>query len=139
MSRKKTVEQKEKKAILRRKRRTASCDEDVIKLIAAQMQLPVAMIYDVVMNGQAKFTAATMKSNNFEGVRWPAFGVFKIKPKSLIVSKFMKGLSPAWRKLFRRKVKLIGFWPKFTYNAKGEKIPIVNPKPNKDVRDETSK
>ena len=68
---------------------------------ARELNLPVKLVKDVILNGQAKFTAHIMSNNTFDGIRWPFFGVFKAKHKVVQVLSYMKGLDPAQRKFFR--------------------------------------
>jgi hypothetical protein len=65
-----------------------------------ELDLPLKLVKDVLINGQAKFTAHVMSSNTFDGIRWPYFGVFKAKHKAVQILNYMKGLDPVQKQFF---------------------------------------
>jgi len=73
--------------------------------LALEMGLPISTIKDVINNGQSKFTAHVMSNNEFNGVRWPYFGTFRAKHKSVQVLSFMKGLDPIQKHFFTSQLK----------------------------------
>jgi len=81
-------------------------NEKVLVETAAKLDLPLKLVKDVVLNGQSKFTAFTMASNTFDGIRWPYFGVFKAKHKIVQVLNHMKGLDPMQKQFFKDMLKL---------------------------------
>ena len=46
-----------------------------------------------------------MRSNTFDGVRWPFLGKFTAKVKAAQILKHMKGLNPIQREFFLKRVK----------------------------------
>lgn len=68
---------------------------------ARELDLPVKLVKDVILNGQSKFTAHTISNNTFDGVRWPYFGVFKAKHKVVQVLNYMKGLNAEQKQFFK--------------------------------------
>jgi len=81
-------------------------NDKILLLTAAKTGLPLKLVKDVILNGQSKFTAHTMASNTFDGIRWPYFGVFKAKHKIVQVLQHMKGLDPLQKQFFRGMLKL---------------------------------
>jgi hypothetical protein len=81
-------------------------NDQVLEDTAATLNLPLKLVKDVVINGQSKFTAHTIASNTFDGIRWPYFGVFKAKHKIVQVLSYMKGLDPVQKTFFRNMLKL---------------------------------
>jgi hypothetical protein len=68
--------------------------------IALEMGIPVATVKDVINNGLSRFTAHVMSNNEFNGVRWPYFGTFRAKHKSVQILSYMKGLNPVQKQFF---------------------------------------
>lgn len=83
------------------KPRLESINERIYLEISRELNLPVKLIKDVVINGQSKFTAVTMANNTFDAVRWPYFGIFKAKHKVVQILNYMKGLDSDQQKFFR--------------------------------------
>jgi hypothetical protein len=77
-------------------------EEKIMKEMSADMGIPYNTIRDVVVNGQSGFTKHTMASGGYDSVRWPLFGVFKLKEKHLLVKEHMKGMTTLYRKMFRK-------------------------------------
>jgi len=67
---------------------------------AKELDLPIKLVKDVIVNGQSKFTAHVMASNTFDGIRWPYFGVFKAKHKVVQILNHMKGLDDIQKEFF---------------------------------------
>lgn len=71
-----------------------------MKEVAEELGLSLTVVKDVVVNGQSKFTAHTMKSNTFDGVRWPLLGKFTAKVKAAQVLRHLKGLTKVQKEFF---------------------------------------
>ena len=82
-----------------------SVEEEIMKEISADMDIPYSIVKDVVVNGQTGFTKHVMESGGYGSVRWPRFGVFKLNTKYMLIKKHMQGLSPVARKFYRNKIK----------------------------------
>jgi len=76
-----------------------------MKEMSADLDIPYSMIRDVVINGQAQFTKHVMESGQFNGVRWPYFGAFKVKARNVQVKKYMQGLNEVQRSIMRVRIK----------------------------------
>lgn len=81
-------------------------NDRVLAATAVKTNLPLKLVKDVILNGQSKFTAHTMASNTFDGIRWPYFGVFKAKHKIVQILQHMKGLDPVQKQFFRSMLRL---------------------------------
>lgn len=81
-------------------------NQDLIKEVSQELDLPAKTVKDIIVNGQSKFTVAVLSNNLFEAVRWPFLGAFKAKHKVAVVLNYMKGLSPEQRKFFQDQAKL---------------------------------
>jgi len=68
---------------------------------ARELDIPLKTVKDVILNGQSKFTAYTIASSTFDGVRWPYFGVFKAKHKVVQVYNYMQGLDENQKQFFK--------------------------------------
>ena len=75
-------------------------NERIYKEIALEMGIPEKLVQDVILHGQSKCTAVTVRSNTFDGVKWPYLGKFKAKHKSVQILQYMKGLNPIQREFF---------------------------------------
>ena len=82
-----------------------SVEEELMKEVAVELDLPYNVVKDIIINGQSGFTKHTMESGGYNSVRWPKFGTFKLKTKFMLVKKHMKGLSSVQRRIFKRKIK----------------------------------
>lgn len=82
-----------------------SVEEEIMKEISADMDIPYSVVRDVVINGQSGFTKHIMESDGYNSVRWPRFGIFKLKDKFMLVKKHMKGLGKVQRRIYRKKIK----------------------------------
>jgi len=74
--------------------------EQLMEEVAKELNLPLSVIKDVIIKGQSNFTAHTMKSNSFDGVRWPFLGKFTAKVKAAQVLKHIKGLNTIQKEFF---------------------------------------
>lgn len=74
--------------------------DKLMKEVAEELGLPLKQVKEVIINGQSKFTAHVMKSNTFDGVRWPFLGKFTAKVKAAQVLKHLKGLNSIQREFF---------------------------------------
>ena len=77
-------------------------NERIYKEIALEMGISEKLVQDVILHGQSKCTAVTIRSNTFDGVKWPYLGKFKAKHKSVQSLQYMKGLDPTQREFFLR-------------------------------------
>jgi hypothetical protein len=77
-------------------------EEKIMKEMSADMGIPYNKIRDVVINGQSGFTKHVIESGGYDSVRWPLFGIFKLKEKHLLVRDHMKGMSKMYQQMFRR-------------------------------------
>ena len=82
-----------------------TAEDDIMKEMSADMDIPYSVIKDVVINGQSAFTKHTMESGGYDSVRWPKFGLFRLKHKFMFVKKHMKGMSPVYKKQYRKQIK----------------------------------
>jgi hypothetical protein len=80
-------------------------EEDILKEVAHELNIPYSLARDIVVNGQSGFTKHIMESPNYDSVRWPKIGVFKLKEKHMMVKKHMQGMSAVSRKIFRQVIK----------------------------------
>ncbi len=80
-------------------------NDELYKEIALELGISEKVVYDVIYNGQSKFTAFTITNNTFDGVRWPYMGSFKAKHKSIQILNHMKGLNPIQKEFFLQSLK----------------------------------
>lgn len=93
------------------KEREAS--ERIMQEVAKELDVPLTMVKEVIIRGQSKFTAYVMKSNSFDGVRWPFLGKFTAKVKAAQVLKHIKGLNPIQKEFFFSQKQFQNFKNKF--------------------------
>ena len=74
--------------------------EELMIAVAEEMGISLSVVKDVIVNGQSKFTAHIMKSNTFDGVRWPLLGKFTAKIKAAQVLRHLKGLTKVQKEFF---------------------------------------
>lgn len=80
------------------------CNEQVFREVAEELGLDVKIVREVFkMN--SLFTKKIMEGNTFDQVRWPYWGVFKVKPKIVQITSHMKGLDKNAQKLFRQQLR----------------------------------
>jgi len=82
-----------------------SVEEEIMKEISADMDIPYNVVKDVIVNGQSGFTKHIIESGGYNSVRWPRFGIFKLNTKFMLIKKHMQGLSTVHRKVYRKKIK----------------------------------
>lgn len=92
--------------------------EKLMKEVAEELNLPLKSVKEVIVNGQSKFTAHIMKSNTFDGVRWPFLGKFTAKVKAAQVLKHLKGLNSIQREFFLSRKEYKNYKNKFRSNGK---------------------
>jgi hypothetical protein len=80
-------------------------EEEIMKEISADMDIPYNVVKDIVMNGQSGFTKHVIESGGYDSVRWPRFGTFKLKHKFMMIKKHLMGMSPLYQKLYRDMLK----------------------------------
>lgn len=88
------------------KQKLSTVNDKIYQEISRELDIPIKLVKDVVMNGQSKFTAYTMADNTFDGIRWPYFGAFKAKHKVVQVYNHIKGLDPTQRQFFKDMITL---------------------------------
>ena len=76
-----------------------------MKEVAEELQIPYNQVRDVVIGGQSAFTKHVMECEEFNSVRWPNFGTFRVKARNVMIKKHMAGLSNIYRKLYRIQIK----------------------------------
>jgi hypothetical protein len=76
-----------------------------MKEVAEELQIPYNQVRDIVIGGQSAFTKHTMECEEFNSIRWPNFGTFRVKPYNVMVKKQMHGLEGIYRKLYRIQIK----------------------------------
>ena len=103
----------------RGRRPLESIENEVMKEVARELDLPLRTVKDMVINGQSAFTAHIMKSNTFHGVKWPFFGTFKVKPKKVQIDRYKMGMTKQQKKLFVESIKR-GEW-KYDETAETER------------------
>lgn len=81
-------------------------NDELYREVAENMDLPVKVVKDIIVNGQSKFTASIMSSGTFGSVRWPYLGVFKAKVKVANILNYMKGLTKEQKIFFQDQYKL---------------------------------
>jgi len=74
--------------------------EKLMHEVAEEMGVPYSWVKEAVVNGQSKYTAHIMRSNSFDGVRWPYLGKFTAKIKAAQVLKHLKGLNKIQKEFF---------------------------------------
>ncbi len=80
-------------------------EEEIMKEISADLDIPYNIVRDVIINGQSGFTKHVIESGGYNSVRWPRFGVFKLKAKFMLVRKHMEGLKAIDRKIMKERIK----------------------------------
>lgn len=80
-------------------------EDEIMKEISAEMNIPYNSVRDIIVGGQSAFTKNIMESANYDSVRWPKLGVFKLKEKHMMVKKHMFGMPSISRKIFREVIK----------------------------------
>jgi hypothetical protein len=80
-------------------------EDEIMKEISADLDIPYSVVRDVVINGQSGFTKHVIESGGYNSVRWPKFGIFKLKAKFMLVKKHMRGLSIIDRKITKYRIK----------------------------------
>ena len=80
-------------------------EDAILKEVAEELKIPYSFVRDIVLNGQSGFTKHIMESPNYDSVRWPKMGLFKLKEKHMLVKKHMKGMPAISRKIFREVIK----------------------------------
>ncbi len=87
--------------------------EKLMKQVAEEMKIPLSWVKEAIIQGQSKYTAHIMRSNTFDGVRWPLLGKFTAKVKSAQVLKHLKGLTKIQREFFLSRTENRTFKKKF--------------------------
>jgi hypothetical protein len=84
-------------------------ENEIISEVAKELDFPENTVKSIYLKGLSKFTTYTMKSGTFDSVRWPHFGIFKVKPKVMMIQRYQKGLNKQQRKMFIEYVKSKGY------------------------------
>ena len=80
-------------------------EEEIIKEVAAELDLSYKQVRDIVINGQGAFTKQVMESDQYDSVRWPYLGIFKIKMRHMQIKHYMRGMLPMYRRLYRQQLR----------------------------------
>ena len=72
-----------------------------MKQVAAELNIPYNVVKDVIINGQSAYTKHIIRTSNYGSVRWPYFGLFKLKTKQLLYAKHTKGMNHEAVKVYR--------------------------------------
>lgn len=91
-------------------------ENEIIKEVAKELDFPEDIVKSIYFEGLSKFTASVMKSGTFDSVRWPHFGIFKVKPKLMMIRRYQKGLNKQQRKMFIEYIKNNGYDKAFEDN-----------------------
>ena len=91
--------------------------DQLMREVAEELNLPLKTVKEVIMNGQSKFTAYVMKSNTFDGVRWPFLGKFTAKVKAAQVLKHLKGLNSIQKEFFLSRKENKNYKKKFGHGS----------------------
>ena len=76
-----------------------------MKEMSADLAIPYKRIREIVINGQSAFTKHIIESGSYDGYRWPHLGAFKVKARYMQVKKYMTGMLPPYRNIFRQQIK----------------------------------
>lgn len=82
--------------------KTNTVEDEIMKEVALELNVPYNTVRDVVINGQAAFTKHIMESSNYDSVRWPRLGTFKLKTKHMMIKKHMMGMTKGTQKIYRK-------------------------------------
>ena len=105
-------------------------EEEIIKEVAAEMDLSYKQARDIIINGQGAFTKHVMESGMYNSVRWPYLGTFRVKIKRMQIRKYMEGLLPIYRHIYRQQIKHGYIFPS-RYKAATEKVNFYNKRKKK--------
>ena len=79
-------------------------EEEIMKGISADMDLPYSTVKDIIINGQSGFTKHVIESGGYNSVRWPLLGTFKLKHRFMLVKKHMSGMPKVYQKMYRKMI-----------------------------------
>lgn len=80
------------------------CNEKAIQEVSKELGVKRDIIQKII-DTQSQYTRKVIESGTFDSIRWPYFGVFKVKPKKVQILNHLKGLSPEQKKQFKQDVK----------------------------------
>lgn len=96
-------------------------EEELFKEVAAELDLSYKLVRDIVLNGQGLFTKHLMESDNYDAIRWPYMGKFKVKMRHMQVKHYMKGMQPMFRHIYRQQIREGYIFPE-RYSRKQKEI-----------------
>jgi len=99
-----------------------------MKELSADLDMPYNLIRDVVIGGQSGFTKHIIESGTYHSVRWPHLGAFKIKARFLQVKKYMSGMKPIYKDMYRLQIKYGNIFPRKFDNKHKDTDEIISPK-----------
>lgn len=76
------------------------CNNIIAKEVSTELGLPQDTVKQI-LNIQSEYTKEVMESNSFDSIRWPYLGVFKSKPKEIMIINYIKGMTPEQAKEFK--------------------------------------
>lgn len=80
-------------------------EKEIMKEVAEELDLPFSIVEDMVINGQSAYTVYVIRTNNFESIRWPLLGLFRVKMLKLIIKNYSQGMDKVQKELFLNQVK----------------------------------
>lgn len=84
-------------------------ERELLREVASELGLPLALVRDVVMNGQFGFVAHVIKSGSYQSVRIPYIGTFTLKKRYLFDQEHMKGMEPVFREYYKEWLRRKGY------------------------------
>jgi len=76
------------------------CNNTISREVAAELGLPVETVRQI-LGIQSEYTKEVIESSTFDSIRWPYLGVFKSKPKEIMIINYIKGMTPQQAKEFK--------------------------------------
>ena len=89
------------------------CNTLILKEVAAELGLPIEVVKEIV-SVQTEYTKQTIEQGTYDSIRWPYLGIFKSKPKEVMMLNHLAGMTPEQQKEFKRDVRTgkIKLWKK---------------------------
>ena len=84
--------------------RNDTVEDIIMREVAEELGMSLREVRDMVVNGQSAYTKHIIESGTFMNVRWIGLGTFKLRPKYAMVKEHMKGLSPAFKHIFKQRI-----------------------------------
>jgi hypothetical protein len=80
------------------------CNNLITKEVALELGLTLEIVRQII-NVQSEYTKEVIESSTFDSIRWPYLGVFKSKPKEIMMINYIKGMTPDQAKEFKHAVR----------------------------------